>query len=652
MKAREVFCDGLNWRSAIALARNGPATVRVLDDVPPSLSTRLLRRLLAFFHCKIVETEFFAGHMRGSNGEPVYAIASRRASEAALDAARAVIEESPELAAINVRCGRDRLILRMARQYWLSLGRQVVQIHVARALAQSDEALLWLAPPARYDPRVLQGICAGVEVRHYRAANPLLERVRLAGWVLALAARSAYWRFVSRCSRPPTRLRDPDGRPGLLLIQEDQISSDHSYRTQPHWFPSPEAPRLPFATYLLAGGASPAPERGETPPDLIVLTERALGYIDRCAAPDHVTPRLRSDARRCLTRAVTAKRDWVRAGYAMTARLLLRARVLARACAFLDIRTFLSGEMYLLDSDAIHAIAAEMNVTTVTFQYSNLAYDNVIAATTSDRMMLFSERYSRIWPHRGFGARRFTAIGYPFDVAFERVRPRSGEWRRRLESAGAHFILCYFDENVGPPKYGFLAPSDLDAEIRVLAQRVLDDATLGVIFKSQFRKRSPTVRLAADPLLDAAIATGRMIDLCEGSHRNIVLPAEAALASDIAVSHVIGGTAAVESALAGTRCVLINFNGLKTANDDLYARGLVVFDSLDAVLDAVSKFRTAEAGYLSLGDWSAFIHELDPYRDGRAAVRLRELLADMVLGKDGRVALPQAAGGSSRATMP
>jgi hypothetical protein len=633
VSAREVFCDSLTWRSALALARSAPGTVRVLDDIPATLSSALLRRLLALCGCRVVETEFFAGHLRGDGGEPLFAIASRRTSEAALDAARAAIDASPWLAAINGRCGRDRLILRMARQYWLQLGRQVAQIHVARALAGSGDVLLWLARPTRYDQRVLQGIDASVEVRHYDAVNPVLERMRLAGWVLGLAGRTLYWRMLSVCSRPPARLRDPAGRPGLLLIQEDQVSADHSYRTQPHWFPPAGAPAPPFATYLLAGGASPAPEPATTPRDLTVLDERGLAYIDRCAAEDATTSRLREDARRCARLTVTAQADWVRTGYAIAARLLVRARVFAKACSVLNIRAFLSGEMYLFDSDAIHAIGTEMNVTTVTFQYSNLAYSNVIAAATSDHMMLFSERFARIWPHRGFGAEGFTAIGYPFDAAFARVRERSARWRRRLESAGARFIVCYFDENVGPPKYGFIAPSDLDGEIRVLARRVLDDPGLGVVFKSQFRKRSPTVRLASDPLLDAAIATGRMIDLCEGSHRNIVLPAEAALASDMAISHVIGGTAAVESALAGTRCVLINFNGLKTANDELYARGFVVFDSIENALGAIEKFRAGDARYAALGDWSAFLHELDPFRDGRAAERLRETLEAIVCGR-------------------
>jgi hypothetical protein len=191
-------------------------------------------------------------------------------------------------------------------------------------------------------------------------------------------------------------------------------------------------------------------------------------------------------------------------------------------------------------------------------------------------------------------------------------------------------VIAYFDENVGPPKYGFIEPAEFDDEIRALAQRVVDDPTLGIIFKSQFRKRSPTIRLAADPVLAAAMATGRVIDLYTGFHRNIVLPAEAALAADLTLSQIIGATAALESALTGTRSVLVNFNGVRTANDELYARGLVVFDSFESALGAVERYRSGDPQYRSLGDWSPFIHELEPFRDGRSSERLRNLLKALV----------------------
>jgi hypothetical protein len=269
----------------------------------------------------------------------------------------------------------------------------------------------------------------------------------------------------------------------------------------------------------------------------------------------------------------------------------------------------------------------------VTFQYSNLAYPNVILAATSDQMLLFSDRYARMWSTGGIGPQRFTAIGYPFDAAFARVRSRAAALRSRLESAGARFVISYFDENVGPHKYGFIEPAEFDDEIRALAQHVLDDPALAVIFKSQFRKRSPTVRLAADPVLAAAVRTGRMIDLYTGYHRNIVLPAEAALASDMALSQIIGATAALESALAGVRCVLVNFNGVRTANDELYARGQIVFDSFAGAMDAIDSYRAGDERYRALGDWNPFLHELDPFRDGQSAARVREVLEAAACGR-------------------
>jgi hypothetical protein len=628
-----VFCDALNWRSAIALARARAPAVHVLDDVTPTRSSRLARKILALARCDVVATRFFAGHLRGAGGEPLYVLAGRRSSQAALDAARAAIAESPTLASINDAFGRDRVVLRIARQVWLALGRQVLQIHVAERLSEAKRAVLWLARPTRYDPRVLCDISATVEVRFYDAVNPLLERARVAAWPIELGARQLYFKVVSLFSAQEAGLKDPQGRPGVLLVQEDEASPDHSYRTQPHWFPAAEEPPLPFATYLIGGGPLPEPRGAAVPPGLTVLNARALGRIERVTPGDALTARLERDARRSMWMAFSARADWVRAAGAIAARLLLRARVMAKTCRCLKIRAFLSGEPYLFDSDAVHVVSRDLDVNTVTFQYSNLAYPNVILASTSDRMLLFSERYARMWSTGGIGPREFTATGYPFDGAFARVRGRAAELRAGLESAGARFVISYFDENVGPPKYGFIEPEEFDAEIRSLAQRVLDDPTLGIIFKSQFRKRSPTIRLADDPVLAAAIRTGRMVDLYTGVHRNIVLPAEAALASDLALSQIIGATAALESALAGTRCVLVNFNGVKTANDELYARGLVVFDSFESVMDAIARYRAGDARYAALGDWSSFLHELDPFRDGASAVRLRAVLEEAACGQ-------------------
>jgi hypothetical protein len=387
----------------------------------------------------------------------------------------------------------------------------------------------------------------------------------------------------------------------------------------------------PFATYLIRGGPSPVAPADRISSDLMVLDDAALGCIDRSAGMDEVSTRLSSDARQCLLMALSAKTDWAVTTCAIAARFLARAGFLARVCRALNIRAFLGSEPYMLDADAVPVFAPELRIATMMFQYSSVVFTNIMTATTADHVLLFSPRFAAMWPYAGIQPQRMIATGYPFDAAFGLVRERAAELRRKLENAGARFIICYFDENVGPPsKYGLMTQSEFDAEIRELVRFALNNDNVGVIFKSQFRKRSPTVRLPDDPELRDAIATGRVVDLCVGTHRNIVFPAEAALASDLAIGHLVGATAGLEAALAGTRCLLLNFNGVKTASDDLYARGQIVFSTLAEALRATTRFRAGDDDFRLLGDWSGLIHELDPFRDGLAAARLRTLLTSVL----------------------
>lgn len=630
MQSPAVFCDSLNWRSTIALLRTRAVTVQVLDAIPMTPLSKSARALLTAFGCKICEAEFFAGHLRGESGEPLFMVARRMSSQLAMDAAQFAVASLPNLAAIDARSGRHIIALRIARQIWAALERQVLQIQLARTLAKrGNPAILYLARPASYDAGILDRMETAVEVRLYGARRRIIRRAMLIGWICAHLSRPLIWRWLGPLWKSALSPADAACRPGLLLVQEDEVSPDRSYRTQPHWLATGE--HLPFATYLIRGGPSPIAPADQLSSDFTVLDDPALGCIDRRAGKDKVSRKLSSDARRCLRMALSAKTDGAATACAIAARLLSRAGLLARVCRRLNIRAFLSGEPYLLDSDAVHVFGPELSVATVMFQYSNVAFTNVMTAATPDHMLLFSPRYVAMWPYASVRPQRMTATGYPFDAAFGLVRQRAAEWRRQLESSGARFVICYFDENVGPPsKYGYMAQSELDDDIRVLARLVLDNGDLGVIFKSQFRKRSPTVRLPADRVLRDAVATGRLIELCVGTHRNIVFPAEAALASDLAIGHLIGATAALEAALAGSRCLLINLNGTRTANDDLYAQGQIVFDSLAEALRATAMFRSGDPAYRSLGDWSSFIHEIDPFRDGRAAGRLRALLITLL----------------------
>ena len=112
-------------------------------------------------------------------------------------------------------------------------------------------------------------------------------------------------------------------------------------------------------------------------------------------------------------------------------------------------------------------------------------------------------------------------------------------------------IFCYFDESVQFDKYGLINPADHYREIKALLKLVIEDPTVGLIIKMQFQSNLPQYNDAISDIRNEAITTRRCIKLSNGAHRNIVFPAEAALAADIVIGHTVGASAGLETALAG-----------------------------------------------------------------------------------------------------
>ena len=220
-----------------------------------------------------------------------------------------------------------------------------------------------------------------------------------------------------------------------------------------------------------------------------------------------------------------------------------------------------------------------------------------------------------------------------FDSSFALTRRRAGERRARLEAAGARFIYCFFDESLQRDKYGTTHPSDLEADLRLLLQRLLDDPSAGLILKPQFMRFAPKEVPELRAVIEAAERTGRAMVVSDGVHRNNVLPAEAALSADIAIGHASGGTASLEAALVGRRSVMLNPYGFVTPHDALYATCGLVYPSLPHALDAIDRFRRGDRDAGGVGDWSPIVHHFDPFRDGHAARRTRHLIEAAIDGR-------------------
>jgi hypothetical protein len=74
---------------------------------------------------------------------------------------------------------------------------------------------------------------------------------------------------------------------------------------------------------------------------------------------------------------------------------------------------------------------------------------------------------------------------------------------------------------------------------------------------------------------------GKFIELSSGENRNNILPAEVGMMADVTISHAHGGTAALEVALSGNRCIyfVICSKNLQDDFPSLYLSKRLIFSS-------------------------------------------------------------------------
>ena len=99
----------------------------------------------------------------------------------------------------------------------------------------------------------------------------------------------------------------------------------------------------------------------------------------------------------------------------------------------------------------------------------------------------------------------------------------------------------------------------------------------------------------------------------------------AALASDLTIGHVYGGTASLEAALTGTKSVLLSLNNENDEIKDILKTENIVFNSLDE-LEIELKKEIMKNNKKDLGDWKNIIEKFDKYKDPSGVERLNKIL--------------------------
>ena len=238
--------------------------------------------------------------------------------------------------------------------------------------------------------------------------------------------------------------------------------------------------------------------------------------------------------------------------------------------------------------------------------------------------------------------------GYLGDHRFALLRNDAEKIRSRLKKNGARILCAFFDENTSHDPRWF-AGHDFTRENYVfLLEKLLKNKWMGLVLKPK-APRTLRQRLGkTTELLNSAIKTGRCHLLEEGRVQGSYPPAVAALASDLAIQEFMSsGTAGMESALCGTPTLMLDREGWPLSKFYSLGRGKVVFNDLESIWSAIEDYHFTNKANSGLGDWSAMIDEIDPFRDGHSARRMGDylhwLISGLQEGKDRNSVMAEAA---------
>lgn len=262
----------------------------------------------------------------------------------------------------------------------------------------------------------------------------------------------------------------------------------------------------------------------------------------------------------------------------------------------------------------------------ISYHWSNYNWSLAKLSGCSTVMFSFGPAYKRIWEENRSIIGNIIYSGYITDYSFKEVKENSLKLRNQLLSKGVKFIICFFDENSSNNRMSVI-PNKRSAEIyEFFIRKMLEDETMGLIFKPGYPKTLYKRIASISNLIEKAKETGRCIFMDKGSYVTEQYPTEAAQAADLCVGLLLSGTVALESYLSGIPTVFLDLERLYSNPAYQWGNGKVVFDSLGKLFSAINQVRYKSEGIPGFGDLSSWVKDKDPFRDGKASLRMGQYI--------------------------
>jgi len=196
------------------------------------------------------------------------------------------------------------------------------------------------------------------------------------------------------------------------------------------------------------------------------------------------------------------------------------------------------------------------------------------------------------------------------------VFQKNNELNDNVRRNGAKFVITLFDSGHGKnTEYPTKKMADY---YKAFLSWAINDETIGLVVKPKKPRSFNSLPGEILKLFDRAERTGRCAKMKHSWGR---FPAQASYGTDMAVG--IGSSSALIEALSnGCKGVFYDITNLKNHEFYKWGYGSLVFDDLNKMVTAIKNYKDNPKDDLSLGDWSPYIGELDPFRDGRGGERM------------------------------
>jgi hypothetical protein len=632
---KQLFLDELSFSSCYhLLISNYEKRILTLEN-NDTFKRRFLKFILIFLGYKIDEVNFFAGNLKSLDGESITIASVRLSSILSFDATENLIKSKSIVSVFNPNYDIDVFRIFLSKQIYSEMYYLVLRAMVVEALTVNCKAHLIIKKPLKFETIFINKKFTEINFYYYsRFDFTFFQLISVLytdlGLILLRFLEFKKWRKENSIIN--------DGLPSVLTFQTDTLRSDLSLRGQPHWVDR-EKMNPGFRTFILSKIGKPKNRKS--------IMDKALDFGELKKFNVYDIPYGFSLKKYIITflkqiikvfslsrlKLLFIYNSYERHSLFVLNDLNNRADFLENLIHSLNVKVILIGEPHNPYSDASTLISGKLGVKTISYQYSNLPFYSTLMTIKVDKFLLFSDLYKPIFNYGNINSKQYISTGYLFSYVKNIIVSRVELYRDKLQNKGVKFTICYFDERVDNNKWGHVKNEEHLSELLVLINLILDDKTFGLVVKSQFTKYSPSNWYSNNHLFKLALATGRYIELNEGLMytRNDILPTEAALISDICISHKYGATAGLEAAISGKRCVLLNKDKIKSNFDNLYSKSMIEFDSIESIVYAIKQFRFGFIDFQDLGDWRNIITEFDNFQDNNSIVRFRSVIENEVL---------------------